>query len=336
MKILGIETSCDETAAAVVEDGRVVLSNVIRTQFELHGPYGGVVPELASRRHVEAVLPAVESALFEADVTMNDIDALAVTRGPGLVGALLVGLNFAKGISLVTGAPLVGVNHLYGHAAAGFLTGQDINFPVAAVVVSGGHTNLYLVKGPLDFELMGGTRDDAAGEAFDKVAKLLELGYPGGKVIDDLAAQGNPKRFDLPRPLHNQGLDFSFSGLKTAVVNLVNKEYRGKEIKDDDLADLAASFQAAVVDVLTHKMAVLLDKVDVHGLILAGGVAANRGLRKEAAQVAEKARCRLILPPPALCTDNAAMIAAIGYHYYKEGRFLDLTADAFSRWRAEN
>ena len=220
MKILGIETSCDETAAAVVEDGRRVLSNVVQTQFELHGPYGGVVPELASRRHVEVILDVIGRALDDAGLDLSGVDGLAVTQGPGLVGALLVGLNLAKGAALVSGLPLAGVNHLYAHAAAGYLTDEEIEFPLAALVVSGGHTNLYLVRGPLDFELLGRTRDDAAGEAYDKVAKLLGLGYPGGRVIDELAARGDAERFDLPRPMLGQGLDFSFSGLKTAMVNL--------------------------------------------------------------------------------------------------------------------
>jgi len=334
MKILGLETSCDETAAGVVEDGRIVLSNVVRTQFELHGRFGGVVPELASRRHVEVILPVVEEALTQAGLKLGDLDGLAVTQGPGLVGSLLVGLNLAKALSLVTGLPLVGVNHLYGHVAAGFLNQKTIGFPLAALVVSGGHTNLYLVQDYLHFELVGRTRDDAAGEAFDKVAKLLGLGYPGGVVIEEWAAAGDATRFDLPRPMWNQGLDFSFSGLKTAVVNLVSKESDRSVMKERDLRDMAASFQAAVVEVLTHKTSMFLERVEVKGLILAGGVAANGELRRRAVETAETFGLRLILPPIHLCTDNGAMIAALGYHHLTAGRRLDPAADAYSRWPA--
>lgn len=335
MKVLGIETSCDETAAAVVEDGRVVLSSVVRTQFELHGRFGGVVPELASRRHVEVVLPAMDEALARAGISLSDVDGLAVSQGPGLVGALLVGLNLAKAVSLAANLPLAGVNHLQGHVAAGFLDPSAPEFPAAALVVSGGHTNLYVVRSPLDFELLGQTLDDAAGEAFDKVAKLLGLGYPGGAVIDRLAETGRPDRFQFPRPMRDHSLDSSFSGLKTAVLSLVHREFGGNEgIKPEDLADLCASFQAAVIDTLIYKIRLLLDRVDVRCLIIAGGVAANRGLRQAAAHLADEANVRLILPPMDLCTDNAAMIAALGFHHLAAGRRLDLAADAYSRWPA--
>ena len=332
MKVLGLETSCDETASGLVEDGRKVLANVVRTQFDLHGPYGGVVPELASRRHVEVILPVVEEALSQAGLALGDLDGLAVTRGPGLVGALLVGLNLAKALALAADLPLVGVNHLHGHAAAGFLEEERPRFPWAALVVSGGHTNLYLVRGPLEFELMGQTRDDAAGEALDKAAKFLGLGYPGGVKIDELSGSGDPERFDLPRPMLGQGLDFSFSGLKTALVSLVGRKYGGREIESGDLADLAASFQAAVVETLTSKTAALLEQVRVDGLVLAGGVAANRALRASMTRMAERQGVRLILPPPELCTDNGAMIAALGCYHLRDGRRLDLAADAYSRW----
>ncbi|MBW2060441.1 MAG: tRNA (adenosine(37)-N6)-threonylcarbamoyltransferase complex transferase subunit TsaD [Deltaproteobacteria bacterium] len=335
MKILGIETSCDETAAAVVEDGRLIRSNVVRTQFDLHGRYGGVVPELASRRHVEVILPVIEEALSQAGLRLDQLDGLAVTQGPGLVGSLLVGLNLAKALALVTGLPLVGVNHLEGHIAAGFLMGNLPGFPLAALVVSGGHTNLYLVQGRMKFELYGQTRDDAAGEAFDKVAKLLGLGYPGGVAIQARAAKGDGRRFNLPRPMQGLGLDFSFAGLKTAVLSLVNRQFKGAEIGSRDLADLAASFQAAVVDVLTAKVSALLNQVKVKGLILAGGVAANQSLRREMAEVAARHGVPFILPPIELCTDNAAMIAAMGYHLLTAGSTLSLSADAFSRWSAE-
>lgn len=335
MKILGIETSCDETAAGIVDEG-AILSNVVRTQFELHGRYGGVVPELASRRHVEAVAPAVDEALRLANLTLNDLDGIAVTQGPGLVGALLIGLNFAKGLSIASGKPLVGVNHLFAHVAAGYLERDQIEFPMAAVVVSGGHTNLYVAHSPLKYELLGQTRDDAAGEAYDKVAKLLGLGYPGGKIIDDLAQEGDPGRFDLPRPMLGKGLDFSFSGLKTAVVNLVNGEFDCCRIPRDDLKDLAASFQAAVVDVITVKIRSMLKRVNVKGLVMAGGVAANRSLRKGVAGLAEEFGIPLLLPPIQLCTDNGAMVASLGCYYLKEGRVIDMDADAWSRWPLED
>ncbi|MFH1134961.1 MAG: tRNA (adenosine(37)-N6)-threonylcarbamoyltransferase complex transferase subunit TsaD [Pseudomonadota bacterium] len=333
MKILGIETSCDETAAGVVEDGRTLLSNIVLSQDELHRVYGGVVPELASRRHVEVILTVIEEALSRAGLKLEELDGLAVTQGPGLVGALLVGLNAAKAIGYASGLPLAGVNHLHGHAAAGFLV-REPRFPLAAAVVSGGHTNLYLVRSPLDFELLGRTRDDAAGEAYDKAAKLLGLGYPGGRVMDELAAQGDPERFRLPRPMSGQGLDFSFSGLKTALVQLVGSKFPSGHIDPPDLADLAAGFQAAAVDVLCEKMGLLLRQTGVKSLILAGGVASNRELRLGARRTAENHGADLVAPPPRLCTDNGAMIAVVGYHLLREGRRLDLAADAYSRWPA--
>ncbi len=331
MIVLGIETSCDETAAAVVESGRTILSNVVHTQFDLHARFGGIVPELASRRHVEVIIPVVEEALRQAGSKLNSIDGLAVTQGPGLVGSLLVGLNLAKAISYVTGLPLAGVNHLEAHAAAGFLGGDMPEFPLAALVVSGGHTNLYRVRGPMDFELFGQTRDDAPVAAFVKVGVLLGLGFPVGAAIEAVDKLGDPERFQFPRPMLGQGLDFSFSGLKTAVLNLVNREFKDGEINSRDLADLAASFQAAVVDVLTGKTSALLEQLKVKGLILCGGVAANQKLRGEMALVADSAGLPFILPNVEFCTDNGAMLACLGYHHLTAGYRLGMSADAFSR-----
>ncbi|MBW2624098.1 MAG: tRNA (adenosine(37)-N6)-threonylcarbamoyltransferase complex transferase subunit TsaD [Deltaproteobacteria bacterium] len=331
MIVLGIETSCDETAAAVVESGRSILSNVVQTQFDLHGRFGGVVPELASRRHVEVITMVVGEALRQAGVKLHFLDGLAVTQGPGLVGSLLVGLNMAKAISYVTGLPLAGVNHLEAHVAAGFMGGDLPEFPLAALVVSGGHTNLYLVKGPMSFELYGQTRDDAAGEAFDKVAQLLGLGFPGGAAIETAANLGDPERFPFPRPMLGEGLDFSFSGLKTAVLNLVNSEFPDRQLNSRDLSDVAASFQAAVVDVLAGKTKTLLRQLKVKGLILAGGVAANQRLRKEMALVAEDMDLPFIVPNVEFCTDNGAMLACLGYHHLSAGYRLNFSADAYSR-----
>jgi N6-L-threonylcarbamoyladenine synthase len=330
MKILGIETSCDETAAAVVDDLNV-LSSVINSQVDLHRQYGGVVPELASRSHIEAVVPVVREALETAGVGLNDLDGLAVTRGPGLVGALLVGVNLAKAMSWATGLPLAGVNHLQAHVAAGFLA-NNTAFPLAAMVVSGGHTNLYLVRAPLEFELRGRTRDDAAGEAYDKVAKLLGLGYPGGRVIDELAGKGDPTRFVLPRPMLGRGLDFSFSGLKTAVVNLVAEQFGAEPVQGRDLHDLAAGFQDAVVDVLTKKAEALLTETNTKRFVLAGGVAANSALRQAMTEMTDRLGVDLLLPSVDLCTDNAAMVAVMGQFHLQAGQEMSLEDDALARW----
>lgn len=332
MLVLGIESSCDETAAGVALDGRQVLSNAVRIQDELHARFGGVVPEIAARRHVEVIVPVMEEALSRAGIGLEDLDGLAVTQGPGLLGALLVGLNTAKAVSLVTGLPLAGVNHLHAHVAAGFTYPDPPRFPLGAMVVSGGHTNLYRVHGPLDFELMGQTRDDAAGEAFDKVAKMTGLGYPGGKEIDRLAALGNPEWFHFPRPMKGRGLDFSFSGLKTAVLTLMEERFPDGRLSESDLKDLAASFQAAVVDVLIQKIEVFVEKTKVRQFILSGGVAGNSALRQEVANLTARKGVELILPPIHMCTDNGAMIAALGYYHLQDGRRLDPAADAFSRW----
>ncbi len=331
MLILGIETSCDETAAAVVADGRRVLSSVVATQFELHAAYGGVVPELAARRHLENILPVIRGALDQAGVTLKDLDGLAVTQGPGLIGALVIGMAAAKALAFTLGKPLAGVHHLKAHILAAFLTETPPPFPFVALVVSGGHTNLYLVRSFLEMELLGKSRDDAAGEAFDKVAKLMELGYPGGVKIEALAAAGDPEAFHLPRPrIMEEPLTFSFSGLKTAVAHQLKKE--PTILKDAAAsANLAASFQEAVVDSLTNRAWLALEATQCRRLVVSGGVAANGRLRLALQERAGADGSQLFLPPSELCGDNAAMVAALGYHLLMAGERLDLAADVFSR-----
>jgi N6-L-threonylcarbamoyladenine synthase len=310
MLVLGIESSCDETAAAVLAEGRRILSNVVASQDDVHRPYGGVVPELASRRHIEVVVPVVERALAEAGVRLPDLDGIAVTQGPGLVGSLLVGCSVAKALSYVHGVPLVGVNHLEGHIYAAFLANDPPEHPFLALVVSGGHTALYHARAPLTYALVGQTRDDAAGEAFDKVAKLLGLSFPGGPVIERVAREGNPAAIAFPLAQMTDGArDFSFSGLKTSVSQHVK---RHGPLGAAAIADVAASFQAVVVKMLVRKTVRAALHVGVKRLILTGGVAANGPLRAGLAAEAEAHGMRLHVPPPALCTDNAAMIAAAG------------------------
>ena len=304
--ILGIETSCDETAAAVVEDGRRILSSVVSSQIELHAPYGGVVPEVASRAHVELVNPVVADALGEAGVELGDLDAVAATYGPGLAGALLVGVSAAKALALVTGLPYVQVNHLEAHLYAGWLEDPELRAPLAVLLASGGHTLLVVIRGHGDYDVLGQTVDDAAGEAFDKVARHLGLGYPGGPAIDRVAATGDPDAIAFPRAMPGE-LDFSFSGLKTAVVTFMRRN------PDAPLADVAASFQEAVVDQLVSKLLAAADGNGAPTLVLAGGVAANSRLRERVAERARATGRRAFLPPPALCTDNAAMIAATAF-----------------------
>lgn len=321
LRILGIETSCDETAAAVVEDGRAILSNVIASQVDLHAQYGGVFPELASRMHVEAIGPVVERALHEAHVGWGDLDALAVTYGPGLPGSLLVGLNFAKGAALGRGLPLVPVNHLEAHLYAHWLvTGAEgaangrLEFPLVTLIVSGGHTELILMRAHGEYEYLGGTVDDAAGEAFDKVARMLELGYPGGPAIEQAARPGNPRAFNLPRAWLPESYNFSFSGLKTAVLRTL-QQYNGPR-PPRFVADLAASFQAAVAEVLAEKSARAAREFGATALLLSGGVSANEVLRQ-----AVRARVTIPVYTPSLilCTDNAAMVAACGTYRFQAG-----------------
>jgi N6-L-threonylcarbamoyladenine synthase len=328
---LGIETSCDETAAAVVRDARVALSDVVSTQIDIHRRWGGVVPELASRNHVLQVMPVIDEALSRASVCLADLDVISVTNGPGLQGALLVGLQVAKSLSLATGVPLVGVNHLEGHLLAIRLAPEAPEPPFLGLVVSGGHTTLYEVPAFGTYRRLGTTRDDAAGEAYDKVARILGLPYPGGLPIDRLAQQGDPKAIAFPRALKShEVLDWSFSGLKTAVLNWVQQH---GVPQGQALNDLCASFQEAVADALTKKLVLGAKKAGATQLVLCGGVAANSRLRALAQERAADAGLSLYLPPVRLCTDNGAMIAVAGAEAFKRGLRADLTLDADPAWR---
>jgi N6-L-threonylcarbamoyladenine synthase len=330
MLLLSIESSCDETAAAVVRDGRTVLSNVIASQVAIHAEYGGVVPEIASRKHLEAISFIIEQALQEASVTFEDIEGVCVTRGPGLAGALLVGLSTAKAIAYARSIPLIGIHHIEGHLFAVFLE-RPVEFPFIALVVSGGHTHLYRVEEFGRYRILGQTLDDAAGEAFDKVAKIMGLSYPGGAVIDNLASKGDPQSVRLPRPLLNDGsFNFSFSGLKTAVLNYLQKNpLSGDERK---LHDLCASFQEAVCDVLVRKTEAAVADTGIKRLVVAGGVACNSGLRSRMKELASRECIELSIPSPLLCADNAAMIAVPGDYYLKNGMRSGYDLDARASW----
>ena len=326
MIVLGIETSCDETAAAVVADGRRIVSSVVASQDDVHAPYGGVVPELASRRHLEVIVPVVERALGDAHVSLANVDGIAVTQGPGLVGSLLVGTSLAKSLAWVHRKPLVGVNHLEGHIFAAFLTDDPPEYPFLALVVSGGHTALYHARAPLDYALVGQTRDDAAGEAFDKVAKLLGLGFPGGPLIQRTAESGDPTAVPFaPARMTDGARDFSFSGIKTSVSLYVN---RHAPLSSAQVADVAASFQATVVRTLVRRTIAAATELGVRRVVLTGGVAANAPLRAALAEQAAAHGVRVHVPPRQLCTDNAAMIAAAGSARLAAGERAPLTLNA--------
>ena len=316
--ILAIESSCDETAAAVVKNGREVLSNVINTQIAIHTEYGGVVPEIASRKHIENINPVIKKALTDAGVTLDDIDAIGVTYGPGLVGALLVGVAEAKAIAFAKNKPLVGVHHIEGHISANYVENKELEPPFVALVVSGGHTHLVKVNDYGEYEIIGRTRDDAAGEAFDKVARAIGLGYPGGPKIDKLAKEGNPEAIEFPRAhVDDAPYDFSFSGIKSAVLNYINSaNMQGKGI---NRADVAASFQKAVVDALVSRAVKLAKECGMDKLAIAGGVASNSALRAAVQEECAKNNIRFYSPSPVLCTDNAAMIGAAGFYEYLAG-----------------
>lgn len=327
IKILSIESSCDETSAAVVVNGREVLSNIIASQIDIHTKFGGVVPEVASRKHIEVISAVVDEAINEAGITLKDIDAIGVTYGPGLVGALLVGLQYAKGLSYALGKPLIGVNHIEGHISANFIQYKELKPPFVCMVVSGGHTFLVYMKDFGEFEVMGETRDDAAGEAYDKVARAIGLGYPGGPKIDKFAREGNANAIKFPRAnFHEESLDFSFSGLKSAVLNYLNQmEMKGEEV---NRADVAASFQKAVVDFLVDNAMKACSIKNVDKIAVAGGVAANSCLRECLIKEGNKRGIEVMFPPIILCTDNAAMIGSAAYFEFIKGNTAPLTLNA--------
>ncbi|MEG1285395.1 MAG: tRNA (adenosine(37)-N6)-threonylcarbamoyltransferase complex transferase subunit TsaD [Romboutsia sp.] len=323
---LAIESSCDETAASVLRNGREVLSNIINTQMDLHKKFGGVVPEVASRKHIENIDVVVQEALDEANMGFEDIDHIAVTYGPGLVGALLVGLSHAKALSYALDIPLVGVNHIEGHVSANYIAHKDLKPPFITLIVSGGHTHLVEVKDYGEYEILGKTRDDASGEAFDKIARAMNLGYPGGPIIDRLAKQGNKSAIDFPRAYLDDGYDFSFSGLKSAVLNYLN----AKKMKDEEIVveDVAASFQEAVVEVLSNKAVKAAIEKGYKTITLAGGVASNSALREKISEIGKENGIDIKYPPLVLCTDNAAMIGCAGYYNFVKGRIHNMGLNA--------
>ena len=328
--ILGIETSCDETAAAIVEDGKKIISNVVASQINIHQKYGGVVPEIASRKHMEYIIPVIDKALDESGKKITDLSAIAVTYGPGLIGSLLVGLSVAKAMAYAQNIPLIGINHLEAHIYANLLEHNEIKPPFVCLIVSGGHTSLVYIRNFGEYKLLGQTKDDAAGEVFDKIAKVLDLGYPGGPITERLAKEGEPSSIKFPRPLLNDGsYDFSFSGLKTAVI------YYIKELKEKNkiipVKDILSSFQQAVVDVLVEKTLRAVLEFKTKQIVLAGGVAANSSLRKEIKEKANLLNIKVFHPPTFLCTDNAAMVASAGYYKFKENKNSSLSIDAVSR-----
>ena len=327
MRILAIESSCDETAAAIIEDGRKILSSVINTQVAEHGLYGGVVPEIASRRHTENIVAVVEKALADAKMTLDEVDYIAVTAAPGLIGALLVGVNFAKGLSLATGKKLIPVHHLKGHIAANYLAHQELKPPFLCLVVSGGHSHIVEVSDYTKFRILGKTRDDAAGEAFDKAARAMGLPYPGGVFLDKKSKEGNPKAFKLPKPrVEGCPLDMSFSGLKTAVVNILhNAEQRGEEI---NIPDLCASYQDVICHALVDRVMLAAKEGGYKTIVAAGGVSANSGLRSLLERECKRRHLELFVPPLELCGDNAAMIGSQAYYEALAGNFADLSLNA--------
>lgn len=334
MKILAIESSCDETAAAVVEDGRKVISSVVASQVEEHKLYGGVVPEIASRRHAEAIVPVVKSSLEQAELTLKEIDAIAVTYAPGLIGALLVGVNFAKGLSLSTGLPLVPTHHLRSHIASNYISNPDLKPPFLCLVVSGGHSHIVMVEDYTKMRIIGKTRDDAAGEAFDKAARTMGMPYPGGIALDKVAEDGDPFAFKLPRPtVSGSQYDFSFSGLKTAVINLIhNSAQKGIELNK---ADVCASFRYAVVDCLKTNFLKAAEDLKVEKLVIAGGVSANRLLRSTLQDECNKRGLAFYMPEKALCGDNAAMVGSQGYYEYLSGNIASTDLNAFATMSIE-
>lgn len=334
MKILAIESSCDETAAAVVEDGRKVISSVVASQVEEHKLYGGVVPEIASRRHAEAIVPVVKSSLEQAELTLKEIDAIAVTYAPGLIGALLVGVNFAKGLSLSTGLPLVPTHHLRSHIASNYISNPNLKPPFLCLVVSGGHSHIVMVEDYTKMRIIGKTRDDAAGEAFDKAARTMGMPYPGGIALDKVAEDGDPFAFKLPRPtVSGSQYDFSFSGLKTAVINLIhNSAQKGIELNK---ADVCASFRYAVVDCLKTNFLKAAEDLKVDKLVIAGGVSANRLLRSSLQEECDKHGLAFYMPEKSLCGDNAAMVGSQGYYEYLSGNIASTDLNAFATMSIE-